>query len=507
MMEVFAEAASEDAGRTASVEPACLASLGATSCDYLRLRVLTSAAGDDALSKSPTPEAAASTLVKLSVASTGAGPQSTPPRVWLSGVVLAELGVGVGAVLGAELVHASAVRPWPALRVSPVAAATPSGITEPRAVWPPPFALPTATEVRISLGIGIGAPLRYHPWHPHCRCRETLVRNGTRVSVAARLARQPLHAVAMGVGGEDGVAGGSVADGGSGVGARGGVGGADLAADGSLSQATTGVRGSPEEATGAAAGASPLAAEWGTIGPHTPVHFVAPHPPPQDFSPLPTDSHSQLHLFPSPPPPLGPPIPTAPPGPMPSPAPPAVNPLLLVLLGLLRRSSGGDGDDSIWGATGGRDSIDSTQRAASAEMQRGSLVGVSGAGSAAVAARAAEAAQVAAGGGATAAGLKAELATALARPADTDGWHPLARPADTAGWHRLARLFGGGGLTAELSPVLLTGARGVGKAEAVASLCARHGVVLLELSPHQIAREYGEGVDAAVDAAVEAARR
>eukprot|EP00962_Isochrysis_galbana_P053219 scaffold24669_cov124-Isochrysis_galbana.AAC.1 len=312
-MEVVADAASDGVGRTASVEPACLASLGATPCDYLRLRVLRPAAGEAA----PAAAAAASTLVKLSVASTG--PQSTPPRIWLSGIVLAELGVGVGAVLGVELVHARAMRPWSALHVSPVAAATPSGATEPRAVWPSPLALPTAAEVRLSLGVG--APLRYHPWRSDCRCRETLVRHATRVSVGARLARSPLHAVAVGVGaggGADGVD--SMGDMGGGAGGRdvgggGGVDGTGLAASAILSHRATGIRSLPADAAGdrAAAGAGaalaeaayeapPLEAEWGTVNCHTPVLFVAPHPPPHAPPPLPL---ARLPGMPPHPPPPG----------------------------------------------------------------------------------------------------------------------------------------------------------------------------------------------------------
>ena len=66
---------------------------------------------------------------------------------------------------------------------------------------------------------------------------------------------------------------------------------------------------------------------------------------------------------------------------------------------------------------------------------------------------------------------------------------------------------GGNTLAMMASPVLLTGSRGVGKKTAVAELCARYGVVMLSLSPHEIAREYGDAVEQAVEAAIMAAKR
>lgn len=519
-MEVVADDSSHGVGRTASVEPACLASLSATPCDYLRLRVLRPAADAAA----PAAAASSSTLVKISVASDGTAPQC-PARIWLSGLVLAELDIGVGAVLHAELVPARAVLPWSALHVSPVPDPTPSGATEPRAVWPSPLALPTAAEVRLSLGVG--SPSRYHPWRSDCRCRETLVRHTTRVAVASRLSREPLLAIAVGVGGEGA------------MGSAGGVGG--MSAEGDTAGAASSHRArslTTSSSTHAAiasgaCGGSPSAAEWGTVGCHTPVLFVAtpPHSPPHAPPPMPTVPHPRLPPHPTPPPP-DPHTPLSPPGPhmLPGPPPPVtppplsplpMDPLLLVLLGLLQRTPGGDSlsPDFLFGPTGGSDAESSAGRAVSPEPQRGGVGGGKGAGY--DVGRAVGGAQGAAGGAAAgaaagkprAAEAEAAAASPARRPADTGRGH---RQGDTAGGHRLADTVrghpsapfsGGGGLAAGLSPVLLTGARGVGKAEAVAGLCARYGVALLELSPHQMAREYGEAVEQAVGAAIEAAKR
>jgi len=181
------------AGRTSRVEPATIVLLGGTPCDYARLRV-----------RQPAPDAAsdAHTLVKLSVGCTEAGP-ATPPRIWLSGAVFAELGIVNGAVLSAELVGASAVRPWVELRVSPhglfEASAELSSELIGGSAWPSPLSLPTAAEVRFGLSVGVSAAQLHHPWRSDCRCRATLVRRETRLELRSRHSRVAPPGVAVGV--------------------------------------------------------------------------------------------------------------------------------------------------------------------------------------------------------------------------------------------------------------------------------------------------------------------
>ncbi|EOD06341.1 hypothetical protein EMIHUDRAFT_359548 [Emiliania huxleyi CCMP1516] len=69
--------------------------------------------------------------------------------------------------------------------------------------------------------------------------------------------------------------------------------------------------------------------------------------------------------------------------------------------------------------------------------------------------------------------------------------------------------MGGDGaeLAASASPVLLAGSRGVGKTTLVRRLCRSLGLLLLEVSPHELSRQHGDAISDGFRLALSAAGR